>query len=390
MTDALSFDAIVGRARETTGLSDFGEDTWEDGCRRLLAALEDEARLSQTGRGVAAAMLVAQMEARLWVTDWHRRHPEIAEGPITAPVFILGQPRTGTTILFDLLAQDPQFRVPLTWEVTTPNPPPETATYDTDPRIAEGQLRAEFSELMLPGFQAIHPSGPLRGQECVAITSGDFKSMLYSTTFRVPSYGRWLQDEADLASAYRYHRRFLQLLQWRHPGSPWLLKSPAHQWSLPALFAEYPDARIIHTHRDPLKVIASTASLAAHLHRVATDESSIPEEAAEWVEYLVEGNDRSVTAREDGTVPPSQAVDLAFADLMADPFAAVRGVYEHLGLTHTDEAEQRMRRFLADNPSDKHGVHAYSFSETLLDADDVRRRTRRYEEYFAVPRERLT
>ena len=221
---------------------------------------------------------------------------------VSDPVLVIGQPRTGTTILFDLLAQDPRFRVPLTWEVAQPHPPPETSTYQTDPRIGDAAIAKPCPNLN-PGFQSIHPSGPLRGQECVAITAGDFRSLLFSTAFHVPSYSRWLVWEADMASAYRYHRKFLQLLQWRHAGERWLLKSPAHQWCLGALFAEYPNATIVQTHRDPLKVLASTASLTAHLQRMARERTSIPDLATEWVDYLVEGNDRSVTARRSA---PSQ------------------------------------------------------------------------------------
>ena len=289
---------------------------------------------------------------------------------------ILGQPRTGTTILFDLLAQDPQFRVPLTWEVATPSPPPETATYLTDARIAEAQARVAMSEFLIPGFQAIHPSGAQRAQECVAITAGDFRSLLFPTVYHIPSYARWLLWEADMAPAYRYHRRFLQLLQWRHPGSRWLLKTPGHQWCLEALFNEYPDASIIHTHRDPLKVLASVASLTANLQLMATETTSVPMLASEWVDYLVEGNDRSVAARHDGTVPEGAAVDVAFAALMDDTFGAISSIYQQLGLELTDEAQGRMRSFLRENPSDKHGTHAYTFSATELDVAAVRERRR--------------
>ena len=390
MTDhALSADGLAAAARAATGLDDFGEDTWREGLERLVDSLHSEARLSEIGVHVAAALLTEPLVSRLQVTDWHRRHPEIGERPVAPPVAILGQPRTGTTILFDLLAQDPQFRVPLTWEVGTPTPPPETATYATDPRIAEAAAKIEMSELLNPGFQAIHPTGALRGQECVAITAGDFRSLLFPTVFHVPSYTRWLLWEADMAPAYRYHRRFLQLLQWKHPGERWLLKTPGHQWCLGALFAEYPDAKIIHTHRDPLKVLASTASLTEHLQRMASGATSNPELAAEWVDYLVEGNDRSVTAREDGTVPADAASDVAFAALMRDPFGTIATMYDELGLVLTDEALAGMRAFLAAHPANEHGTHTYTFSATGLDEAATRARTARYESYFSVPQERL-
>lgn len=390
MSDAiLSSACLIRQARAATGLDDFGEDSWQEGLERLLDALRGEARLSEMGEQIAAAMIVNDLTSRLRVTDWHERCPEIGAAPIPPPVVVLGQPRTGTTILFDLLAQDPRLRAPLTWEVANPHPPPETATYDTDPRIAESEAAAEMTELVNPGFRAVHPSGALRGQECVVITSGDFRSMTFPTVFRVPSYMRWLIGEADMASAYRYHRRFLQLLQWRHPGERWLLKTPAHTWCLPALFAAYPDATIVQTHRDPLKVVASVASLTEHLQRMVSGQTTIPAQAEEWVDYLALGNERSVTAREAGTVPADQAVDFLFRDLMVDPFVAIADLYAEMGLEYTAEADVGMRAFLAAHPADEHGTHTYSFAATGLDEDEVRARMERYETYFGVPREPL-
>jgi len=389
LAGGLTAASLVEGAAAETGLVDLGEDTWQEGLDRLVHALRTEADLNEVGTQVAASQLRDHLKSRLWVTDWHRRHPEIGRAGIAAPVVVLGQPRTGTTILFDLLAQDPRFRAPLTWEVANPHPPPETATFDTDPRIELAAVASAVSEAIIPGFQAIHPSGPQRAQECVSITAGDFRSLLFSTVFHVPSYTRWLLWDADMAPAYRYHRMFLQLLQWHYPAEPWLLKTPGHQWCLPALLDEYPDATLVYTHRDPLKVIASTASLTAHLQRLASDHTSVPVLGAEWADYLVEGNNRSVDAREDRVVAPGRAVDITFGAFMTEPFDTVSAVYDRLGLELTPSVEARMRAFLADNPSDKHGVHAYTFSATGLDERATRRRTARYEEYFHVPRENL-
>ena len=389
LAGGLTAASLVEGAAAETGLVDLGEDTWQEGLDRLVHALRTEADLNEVGTQVAASQLRDHLKSRLWVTDWHRRHPEIGRAGIAAPVVVLGQPRTGTTILFDLLAQDPRFRAPLTWEVANPHPPPETATFDTDPRIELAAVASAVSEAIIPGFQAIHPSGPQRAQECVSITAGDFRSLLFSTVFHVPSYTRWLLWDANMAPAYRYHRMFLQLLQWHYPAEPWLLKTPGHQWCLPALLDEYPDATLVYTHRDPLKVIASTASLTAHLQRLASDHTSVPVLGAEWADYLVEGNNRSVDAREDRVVAPGRAVDITFGAFMTEPFDTVSAVYDRLGLELTPSVEARMRAFLADNPSDKHGVHAYTFSATGLDERATRRRTARYEEYFHVPRENL-
>lgn len=382
-----SRDQLVAEALQATGLDDFGGDEWIEGLDVLLASLASDAELHEMGEIVAATQIGNALRTRLRIIDWHRAHPDIAERPIAAPIVILGQPRTGTTILFDLLAQDPGLRVPLTWEVADPVPPPRTETYDTDPRIAIAQAAADMTESVIPGFQAIHPSGPLRAQECVAITAGDFRSMLWGTVFRVPTYMDWLFTEADHSSAYRYHRQFLQVLQSEHRGERWLLKTPAHQWHLAEMFAAYPDAVAVHTHRDPLIVLASVCSLMSVLHRMGTDEPSIPRLAPEWIEYLVDGNNRSMDARDDGTVPDGQAIDVVFADLMADSLGTIAGIYDQLGREFTDETAGAMAAFLAENSREKHGKHTYSFADTGLDVAAARERTSRYVTSFGVPLE---
>jgi hypothetical protein len=208
--------------------------------------------------------------------------------------------------------------------------------------------------------------------------------MIFPTQYRVPSYARWLLYESDMAPAYRWHRRFLQVLQSRHHAERWVLKSPGHLWCLGALLAEYPDALLVQTHRDPLKVIASTASLQATLRRLASDETSIAGGGAEFAGYLLEGLDRSVAAREDGTVPADRVVDVHFDAFLADPFVTIRLIYERLGLELSRDAEARMRAFLAANPQDKHGGHRYTFADTGLDANALRERARRYQQYFDV------
>jgi hypothetical protein len=308
---------------------------------------------------------------------------------VTPPIVIVGQGRTGTTILHDLLAQDPATRVPLTWEVDRPCPPPETATYETDPRIAEVDAITSGVELLIPGFLAMHPMGARLPQECVRITVSDFRSVMFPTQYRVPSYGRWVLYEADMAPAYRWHRQFLQHLQSRHPARRWVLKSPAHIWCLRALLDEYPDALLVQTHRDPLRIISSLSSLIATLRAISSDEPSIADAAAEFADYIIDGLDRSVDAREDGTVSATGVVDLQFAQFMADPFATIREVYDRLGLELTTETETRMRTFLAAHPADSHGTHRYSFADTGLDAGELRERSRRYQDYFDVPSESI-
>jgi hypothetical protein len=316
------------------------------------------------------------------MTDTVKHHPEILAGEIRAPIFILGLPRTGTTILHQLMAQDPATRVPMTWEVHRPWPPPERETYDTDPRIAEVEGHFAGIDRVLPGFKAMHPMGALLPQECVALTAHDFATMIYHTTHNVPGYQAWL-ERTDLRPVYASHRRQLQYLQWRCPAARWVLKSPGHLWALDALLHEYPDARIIQTHRDPLKVIASLASLVSHLRSLASDDIDTMAIARDWTVRLAAGLEQAMAVR-DAHVPSERTFDVQFRDFVGNEIETVRRIYAHFGLVLSDEAEQRMRRFLAANPKDKHGAHRYTLAAASLDAATERKRYARYIERFAV------
>jgi hypothetical protein len=378
-------DHLVEQACELAGSDDFGDDdTWRDGLARLCDGLVSEARLNELGVEIAVLDVIRPLTGRLQIVKWRKENPAVAAQPVTRPIFIVGQPRTGTTILFDLLAQDPALRPPLTWEVDNPWPLPRPETYATDPRIAETQASIEMSEQIVPGLLAFHPMGALVGQECVRITAGQFCSMIFPVQYRLPSYSRWLLYEADHQPAYAYHRMFLQHLQSGVPGQ-WLLKSPAHLWQLDALVAEYPDALIVQTHRDPLNVISSISALTHHLRHLASDESSITECAAQSREEIVVGLERGMKLRDSLS---QRVVDVQFADFIRDPFATIRGVYAELGRELEPVAEQNMRAFLAGHPGDGGGSR-YSWADTGLDAGLVREQVRVYQDCYGVPDEPL-
>jgi hypothetical protein len=381
-------DALVEQACELAGSDDFGEpDGWRDDLARLTDGLVNEAYLSELGVEIAVMDLVGPLANRLRITQWRMENPAIATAPIERPIFIVGQPRTGTTILFDLLAQDPDLRPPLTWEVDAPWPVPRPETYDTDPRIAQIQSNLEMSELIVPGLLAHHPMGALLPQECVRIWAGQFCSMIFPVQYRLPAYSKWLLYDADHTNAYKYHRIFLQHLQ-SGIGGQWLLKSPAHLWQLDTLVGEYPDAVIVQTHRDPLNVISSIASLTDHVRRMASDHRDIQECAQQCCEEIVVGLDRSMKVRDSGVLAPGQLIDVQFADFIADPFATIRLLYDALGRALTPVAEQRMRDYLTAHPGDGGGAR-YTWSDTGLDADAVREQVSAYQDRFGVPTEAL-
>ncbi|MCV7445621.1 sulfotransferase [Mycobacterium paraense] len=380
-------ERLIATACEEAGSDDFGADGWQPGLQRLTDGLVHEARLSPIGIEIAHLDVMRALKNRLGVIAWRKEKPEIAAKPVTAPIFIVGQPRTGTTILYDLLAQDPDLRAPLTWEVDAPCPVPQPETYNTDPRIAAAQASIEMSEQIIPGFLAFHPMGALVGQECVRITASEFTSMIFSVQYRLPSYYRWLLYEADHAGAYRFHRIFLQHLQSGVPGQ-WLLKSPAHLWHLDDLLAEYPDALIVQTHRDPLNVISSIAALTHHLRRMGSDESNIAECAAQSYEEIVVGLDREMALRDAGAIPPGRVIDVLFTDFMTDPWTTIDDIYRKLGRELKPETAQKMRDFLAAHPGDGGGSR-YTWSDTGLDADEVRDRVGAYQDRYGVPTEQL-
>lgn len=387
---SLEADALLDEARRRTGLRDFGDPHFMDGLRAFARSLDEEAELTPLGRSITHREIVGFLSTRLRLQQWRHSHPEIAEERVERPVVIMGMARTGTSILHDLLAQDPRNRVPLTWEVDEPFPPPEAVSYESDPRIEASDRQLARVDQLIPGFKNMHPMGARLPQECVQLLAPEFASMTFHTAYRVPGYARWLHEEADLEAAYRGHRRMLQLLQWHHPGR-WVLKSPCHLWHLRALLATYPDAVLVQTHRDPLRVLSSLTSLMTTLRALSMRPECIdPHEIArEWAAHNARAFERAVDAREQGLVSKDQVLDLQFAEFMADPFATLRRVYDFAGLTWSDEAQARMRAHLEANPSDKHGGHRYRFADTGLDAQAERARVRRYQEHFGIPSEAL-
>jgi hypothetical protein len=222
-------------------------------------------------------------------------------------------------------------------------------------------------------------------QECVALTAHDFATMIFHTTHDVPSYQAWLEG-ADLRWVYASHRRQLQYLQWRCPAERWVLKSPGHLWALDALLAVYPDARIVQTHRDPLTVVASLTSLITLLRSLATDRIDPVAIGADWTRRLADGLERATAVRERACAP-GQVLDVHFRDLVGHEIETVRRIYVHFDMELTPEAERRMRRFLADNPRDKHGRHRYTLAAAGLDPGTERQRYRAYRERFGIPSE---
>ena len=382
---------IIGKASRLEELEQFGEPQPLEPLGVLFEALERESDLTLVGRLAMRTEALAMLRHRLQMEARRTRYPELAEQPIRAPIFIAGLPRTGTTLLHNLLSLDEQHRSPLTWEVMFPQG--VDSKRPAEYWIAAARRRIAQLGWLAPDFKRAHEVNALQPQECVQITGHSFESHMFEVMCRVPGYQRWL-DERDLEPSYRLHRRFLQHLQYApdraEPPRTWVLKAPAHLFALDALLAVYPDARIVQTHRDPLKVMPSLASLVYSLRRAF---SNAPERGVIGAEVL----DRWTRAlelalqhrrrREAGGA--SVWVDLHYSDLMADPLQAMERLYKAFGRELTGHTADRIRRFLAESPQHKFGVHRYGPEDFGLSTARLREHFQNYcDAYDLAPENR--
>jgi hypothetical protein len=377
--------SLLSQVCRTTGLDDFGDDGWREPFAVLVKALEEEAQLTLMGRLMARNDIILWLSTRLRVTDTLKRHPEILEEEIVAPMFIVGLPRSGTSILFELLAQDPDVGVPLMWEALQPCPPPETASYHSDPRIQVADRLFTQWGRVAPEFNSMHE---MRGDipaECGLLIAATFISDHNASLHQTPSYSAWCA-QADFLPVYEYHRTILKILQWKNPRKRWLLKAPEHQVHLDTLLQVYPDARIVQTHRDPIKCMASTTSLMGTLYYMRSDQAF----NAEMFENIILGEatanrlEHVIEQREQGVVPAANIADSRYQDLMDDPIGCMGSIYGHFGMTLGEEARGRMMEYLASKPKGKFGKHDYRVDEAR---SKERALFRRYQELYDVPDE---
>jgi hypothetical protein len=379
-------EAMLEAARASTGLTDYGDDWFQEPYRVLVQSLEEEARLNLLGRLVIRADIARVLESRLRVEETFRRHPEIEEQDVAPVHVVTGLARTGTSILHELFTLDPDNRVPMLWEMMYPVPPPETATFEHDERIRRADLEIRLMDEIVPAVRTMHELAGDLPNECIFLFAHQFASDMWTGRFHIPSYAVWMGTN-DLRPAYTYHRRLLKLLQWHHPLPRWVLKAPSHVSRLELLFETYPDARVVITHRDPLRVLGSLANLMASLKWMGSDEVAYDaglQQMAFGYGHLCQ---RLTAQRKAGGLPEQHICDVRYADLMADPVGAVRNIYERWGLPFGEELAQRIRDHLDVRPKDRHGAHAYSLSDIGLDLDAERARYAEYQDHFGVPSE---
>jgi hypothetical protein len=299
------------------------------------------------------------------IYDDRIRYPEVADVEIKQPLFILGLPRCGTSLLHALMESDPAVRAPLQWEVAYPSPPPEAKNAMSDPRIADydAYLRAQFGgdySVLMKG----HPLGPMIPQECGSFMTSSFQSSNPCMMTHLPNYYEWVCKN-DATFRYTIHKMWLQQLSWRKPGTHWVLKIQEHMYKMRELRAVYPDAIFIQPHRDPATVIASISELIRIIRTPAYDAIDAQALGKELLQLWWDGVKCMIDYRKEN--PDLPIYDMRFKDLVSSPVDTIQAAYEHFGWSFTDDAASGIIKWLEENPADKHGKHTYHLDDFGLD-----------------------
>jgi hypothetical protein len=377
-------EAMLEAARGTTGLDDFGPGAWREHLRFLLRAYDEESHLTEMGRQMVQGEIGAALAARLACQAAWKRDPAILATGIRRPIFILGLPRTGTTALHWLLAEDPANQVLEYWLAAAPRPRPPRATWEGEPAFQAAVEVLRWTYETDPGLRAIHVMEPDGPEECRHLFVQSFLDHTFDSNATIPSYTRYFEAQ-DMRPAYERHRDVLKLVGSTSPERRWVLKYPAHMRELEVLLQVYPDACIVQTHRDPARVLPSVCSLVTgwrSLYEGSADARAIGRWQLELYASMIE-HAMAVRAQHD----PRQFYDLSFRELVEDPVAAIGRCYDAFGFRLSAETEGRMQAWHAANRQGKHGGHHYTPAEFGLSEDAIAERFARYTERFGVARE---
>jgi len=373
----LEAELLIAAARRRASLDDFGDETFREPLRRLLDSCESEARLNTIGKLALTEDVLQLLINRLQIQQDRHSWPRMGEEAIVAPLFILGLPRTGTTLLHGLLAQDRDaFSAPTTWEVMFPSPPPSLGKKG---RIKRAERRLGGFHLLAPEFQKIHPVSAYLPQECIAIMSHTFMSDQFAAMYRIPTYESWLKRQ-EMRPVYQFHRRFLQHLQYGRPARRFVLKAPHHLLSAEALFATYPDALVVQMHREPLEILPSAASLTAVLRSVFSDYVDPAAIGDEITKFWEDALEKFLVARK--SVRHDAFIDVEYQDLVRNPIEVLRRIYNWLGRDLSCDVELRMRSYLGATSPSKRGRHSYTLAAFDMDPDNLSERFGSYRTYF--------
>jgi len=374
--------SILDAAQRSTGLDDWGDDHFLTPMRQVVDAVRAEEDFTPLARVILRQSWIRAVQNRLHLQRYLQRHPEVHDVAVKRPIFVLGFPRTGTTLLQHLLALDPTRRGLQIWELTHPVPSVEDPHEErrTSIRNIDWMLRAAYQ--LAPEMGEVHYVDSTTLEECWYLFANSFAVMNWDLQSGLVDYGNWLSESWDMRPAYAEYATLLKLRLSRVPAQQLVLKCPEHLWFIDALLDTFPDACIVWTHRDPYPTIASYCSLMSMQWRTLFGRIHGARIGRHMEMRLLQGIERALAARAEAD--PSRFYDVRFRDLVSDPVAVVQDIHRHFDLSWTDQAAARARAYLDEERQDARGKHKYDPNTYGLDRDRVQRKYARYIDRFGV------
>lgn len=380
----LTLDAVLRKAKKRSGLNNWGSDDFIPRLQVLVDSITDEARLNALGRQAAGLGMTTDMvNGRLELEEMRQAFPEIFERDIGQPVFIVGASRTGTTLIQRLLSADPANRSPLLWEMGATaviGKNDVEAMERAHNRTSAGQGMLHF---LNPAMKAVHYSHAGTPDECVLMMGTDLRNWALMACMNIPAYCDRLLKE-DFTESYLRHKQQLQLLTNPDDKKRWILKAPYHLPVLQALMAVYRGAKIIHTHRDVVDTVTSTASLYSVFRSTFSDNVDPRAVGKQQLNILHEWFQRLIRARDIQKKNSSMFFDVYYPELVKDPLAVMKQIYTAFDMDWTEAGEQAMRQWLKENRQSKHGRHRYAPEQFGLDPEEIREQLKFYSDFFNI------
>ena len=368
---------ILNSACKETSLTDWGSDSFLQNMRVLLDSCQNESDMNLIGRITLNNACIQIVKDRLTLQDNIKKEQEILKKEIMKPIFILGLPRTGTTLLQNLLACDPNIRPLYYWEQAKIGPPPTPEKLLNNPLVSQSEKEVARFRWVAPDFMGAHDVNPRGVEECNGLMNREFVSILHFMFRNVPTYMDWLQS-SDMTETYRYHKLQLQYLGFHFPGKRWMLKAPAHLAYLKELLTVYPDALIVQAHRDPVHSVPSMCSLSTISRSLFSDTTDLGLIPAQWTQLMVNVANRSIQFREKTN--NGQFLDVSYNQLVQDTLGTVQWIYDWAGIEMSEVFKEKMTTWLEQSKRRrKQNPHQYSLEQFGLTEESIQKK---FESYY--------
>ena len=376
----INADEIIDQAKSETGLSDLGEPLFLEGLNRLIDSINNEANLNEIGIQAQPIRIQGLLSNRLRFEEDLKKFPEILDQQIIAPIVIVGLPRTGSTMTHRLLASDPNHTAMLWWEGRYPALLPGEKPGDIEARMELGKAEVDAVVAASPEALDIHPWDYKGADEEILLLEHNFLSTVPESFMALPSYSEWIEEQ-DHTLAYEDLKKFIQYLQWQNPGREkkrWVLKSPHHLGFIDKMISVFPDAKIIQTHRDPIKTVPSFCSMCANLFEPLTTNFDKVFIGKHWSNKLTRALNHCMNISEQH---PDNFLDLEFLNMIKDPIDEMKKIYEFIGESFGEITEVAMEAWREENKHEM-GAHKYSLEEYDLTESQINDNFAKYQQKY--------